>query len=271
MRPVRWALLGNRVVPGCRLSLRPWDDVVRWGAGVFETIGCQDGLPLLFPAHRDRLAGAVADLGWPGASLPDSPAVERLLRRVGLEAGPAALRLVAFPRRGWTSVAGWAESYRVPRRLRRVGAWLEPVTFPSGLLTGTKATSYLAFRVASGHVRKEGADAALLVERDGTVREADHANLFVRRGRDVVTPPAPCRCLPGIMRAWCLEVLPRLGWSVREEEFGLATVPEWDEAWLTSSLAGVVPVQGVAGQRLRGCREVVETLFSEAIPAPGSW
>lgn len=270
MREARWILMGGRVVEAGRFPARPWDALVRWGAGVFETIGCQDGCFLLLEAHRARLTAAVDGLGWRPVAVPDGEVLNRLLRRSGLETGPAALRLIAYPRPGGTSVVGWAEPFRVPASLRRRGAWLHPVEWPSGdgPLMGVKSTSYLAFRQAAAAARRAGAESALLVESDGTIREADHANLFVRLGREILTPPAPERCLPGIVRAWCLDALPRVGWPVREENLSLASAPHWEEAWLTSSLAGVVPVRGVGEVSLRTSPEVVPRLVAAGVPAP---
>jgi len=271
MSRVGWVLLGDRVVAAGRVSLLPWDDVVRWGAGVFETIGCQDGAPFLLEEHRRRMAGAVAGLGWGEVEPPGRAAVVRLLWRAKLEDGPAAVRLIAHPW-GWrVRVVGWAERYRVPMGLRRRGARLHPVTWPAGPLSGIKSTSYLGYRTALAAARKAGADAALLVEPNGTIRETDHANLFVRIGGEVFTPPAPGRCLPGVLRAWCLEVLPGLGWPAREQDLDLDTISRWDEAWLTSSLAGVVPVEAVADRTLAGSQECFRKLVARGVPAPGGY
>lgn len=268
-RAPEWAVCGSRVVPAVRVGVAPWEGVVRWGAGLFETIGCQDGAVLLLRSHLDRLRDGSRALGWGEPRLPGVAALGRLLHRQGLDRGAAALRLVAWTRRREVRVVGWAERYRLPRRLRRDGARLLPFTVPSGPLTGCKTTSYLAHRAALVAARRAGADAAVLVEHDGTVREADHATLFVRRGDRVFTPPAPLRCLPGVLRGWCLEAVPRLGWPVTEADLKLADAGAWDEAWLTSSLAGVVPVREVAGSPMRGPALVVPALLALGVPAPG--
>ncbi len=268
MRAPEWILLGNRLVRGRAVGLAPWWPAVVWGCGLFETVGCEGGAPLRFEAHRARLGEGLATLGWPAATVPDGHAVRRLLARAGIVGG-GVLRVVAARTPRGVQVVSWARRFRPPRRLRRTGARLLSVTLPAGPLAGVKSTSYLAHRWARERAMAAGADAALLVEHDGTVREGDAANLFAAHGGVVVTPPAPRRCLAGVMRGWCLETLREAGVPVEERDLSRAEVVEAEEVWLTSSLGGVVPVRDVDGHPIPVPRHLVGVLEGAGVPAPG--
>lgn len=268
MRSPRWVAVGGRLLPAGRVGVPLWSPIARWGAGLFETLGCDGGAPLLWRAHLARMEAGLRALGHGAPGLPSLKTVTGLLAREGL-GGPAALGLHATLDRPRPRVVAWARPCRPPRRLRREGAVLEPVDLPAGPLVGLKTCSYLPFRWAAERARRVGADAALLVDTDGSLRETDHANLLVRLGGDVVTPPAPRRCLPGVMRAWCVAALGSVGVEVVEADLDLDRLLGADEAWLTSSLEGVVPVRRVAARDLPGRGELVRVLERLGVPAPG--
>jgi len=268
MRAPQWVLAGRRVLAAETARLAAWSPAVRWGVGLFETVGCDRGRPLLLDEHCTRLRRGSSTLGMTLPELPDEGAVARLLRRERLS-GPAGLRIQALSDTGAVRVISWAHRYRVPRRLRRHGAVLLPVELPAGALPGVKSCSRLPLYWAHRLARLAGADAALLVDTDGALREADHANLFAVVAGAVVTPPAPSRCLPGVMRAWCIGALVRSGVGVHERDLSVADLLGGGGAWLTSSLAGVVPVRRLGSADLPLPRKLLGLLASAGVPAPG--
>jgi branched-subunit amino acid aminotransferase/4-amino-4-deoxychorismate lyase len=264
----RWVLSGTRVVGAGQAVVPVWSEAVRWGEGVFETVGADRGGPLLWPEHAERLAASAGALGWPSLRLPDGAALGRLLAREKLT-GPAAVRVVALRVGSRIRVLAWAEAYRPPRRARLQGIALLPVSLAAGPHAGVKTTSHLLYRRALAEARQAGADAALLLDLDGVVREGDHANVFVGRGGRVATPPAPARCLPGVVRSWCLGALAASGVVAEERELRLDEVMTADEVWMTSSLAGVVPVRAIGDRPLPGRGGLVRLLERCGVPAPG--
>jgi para-aminobenzoate synthetase/4-amino-4-deoxychorismate lyase len=66
------------------------------------------------------------------------------------------------------------------------------------------------------------------------VLEAAHANVWIREGGALITPPADGRILPGITRAVLLAQAP----SAREEPVELARLMRAEQIFLTSSIAG---------------------------------
>ncbi|MBC7835583.1 MAG: aminotransferase class IV [Phycisphaerales bacterium] len=107
------------------------------------------------------------------------------------------------------------------------------------------------------------------------------SNLFLRRGKELITPIArgeegpssptqksgaylPSPVLPGITRGWVLEHASELGLSTRARMISIGDVLDADEVFLTNSSWGVLPVvkveaeaigDGVVGHSARNLRQ----------------
>lgn len=263
---MRWVLVGRRLRQATDFSalLRPQD--VYLGLGLYETVGCQDGLPLLWEAHRARLLLSAQELFGEQPALPGEREVQRLLEASGRARGPAALRVVWFPRR---AAVAWASRYRVPRRLREEGCRLTTAVLPANPLTGHKTTSVAPAQVFHRRALASGYDGVVFLDADGCLRETATANLFVVFRAEIVTPPAPQRALPGVIRSWCLQSLAQAGWAVREGDVTLPQLLAADGAFCTSSLAGLVPVRAVDGVPLPFPGTLRQFMRGQGLPVPG--
>jgi branched-chain amino acid aminotransferase len=106
-----------------------------------------------------------------------------------------------------------------------------------------------------------GADEALMLDPHGFVATCNSTHFFVVRGGEVWTSTG-MYCLGGITRANVLRVCARAGIPARERSFSLTEVYGADEAFVTGTFAGVVPVHTVDGRRIGDGRRgpVVERL-----------
>jgi branched-subunit amino acid aminotransferase/4-amino-4-deoxychorismate lyase len=238
-----------------------------WGA--FTTAGCDQGRPLLWPRHVQRLAGSLVDLGADNAvSLPTDQDVRELLDAAGLD-GPARVRVVA---RRIDSSRWNIEASAMP--CDAVGPRLEParlaicrwVSAPP--LAGHKTLARLAWDLARERAQQKGADDALLVDSADNLLETSVANVWVLTDGAARTPRAPELCLPGVMRGWLLENLGRTGLSAEVGELTLPDLVSADEIWISNSVAGVRRVGEIDGQRWREWPQY-DLLEDLGIPAPG--
>lgn len=242
------------------------------GWGVFTTVGCQDGRVLLWSRHAARLVRSLATLGAePDLVLPDRDVLETMLERDGL-GGPVRLRVVArrrAPEDPWSVEASPSRlpSDRVgpdvpPHRLRIVRWEAAPP------MAGHKTLARLAWDHARETVRVQGADDALLVDAAGRLLETSVANVFVRLGERLVTPPAPGRCLPGVLRGWLLERAAAFGFEAVERDVTLEELEAADEVWLTNAVLGVRRVGSVNDRTWRRW-DGFARLRTAGVPAPG--
>jgi len=85
---------------------------------------------------------------------------------------------------------------------------------------------------------------ALLVDRNGNITEGSNCNVFAVLEGVLVAPPAGA-ILEGTVATRTLALAPTLGIPIERRAMPLAEVPTWDEAFLTSTRRGVLPVKRV--------------------------
>src|SRR6476661_906175 len=94
-----------------------------------------------------------------------------------------------------------------------------------------------------------GADEALMLDPHGFVATCNSTHFFAVVGDEVWTSTGQY-CLGGITRANVLEVCRDNGIPVFEKSFSLTDVYGADEAFVTGTFAGVVPVHTIDGRRM---------------------
>ncbi len=97
--------------------------------------------------------------------------------------------------------------------------------------------------VAAGH------HDALLVDRDGNITEGSNCNVFAVIDGVLVAPPVGA-ILEGTVATRTLELAQSLDIPVERRTMPLAEAPVWDEAFLTSTRRGVLPINRVGEQTL---------------------
>ena len=94
-------------------------------------------------------------------------------------------------------------------------------------------------------VEARGADDALLLNTAGRLACASAANLFLVRGRRLLTPPPGEGVLPGITRAEVIALAADLDLAVTETPLEPDQLRSADEAFLTNSLMQIRPLVAV--------------------------
>ena len=118
---------------------------------------------------------------------------------------------------------------------------------PLSPLAALKTTSRAEYVYARLEARRAGADDALFLTVDDLLSEGTSANLFLvrtrgRRGRGAGDAVARLRHPGGTTRSWLLGWAGRVGLRPVEGHLGREDLAAADEAFLCSSVAGVLPV-----------------------------
>jgi branched-chain amino acid aminotransferase len=258
----------GRLLPADGAHLSVFDRGFQLGDGVFETLRVRashptelvehvgrlrrsaEGLDIALPADiQARLATGIAELlAATGLDGPDGDASVRITisrgpyRGRGLlpagEAVPATIAIQAWP--VVPAAAGHLE-----RGLRLIASAVR--RDPANPLVSLKTTSRADYVYARLEARRAGADDALFLTTDGHLSEGTTANIFlVRVARDGVhelaTPSLDCAILPGTTRSWLLGWAGRVGLRPVEGRLLRGDLAGAEEAFLSSSVAGVLPV-----------------------------
>ena len=121
--------------------------------------------------------------------------------------------------------------------------------------------------LASIQATQAGADEALMLDPHGFVATCNSTHFFIVRKGEVWTSSGKY-CLGGITRGLALEVAREAGIPAIEKDFSLTDVYGADEAFVTGTFAGIVPVREVDGRELT-CRgpmvERLQKLYAERV------
>jgi branched-chain amino acid aminotransferase len=121
--------------------------------------------------------------------------------------------------------------------------------------------------LASIQATQAGADEALMLDPHGFVATCNSTHFFIVRKGEVWTSSGKY-CLGGITRGLALEIARDAGIPAVEKDFSLTDVYGADEAFVTGTFAGIVPVREIDGRKL-DCRgpmvERLQTLYWDRI------
>jgi branched-chain amino acid aminotransferase len=121
--------------------------------------------------------------------------------------------------------------------------------------------------LASIQATQAGADEALMLDPHGFVATCNSTHFFIVRKGEVWTSSGKY-CLGGITRGLVLEIAREAGIRALEKDFSLTDVYGADEAFVTGTFAGIVPVREIDGRQLN-CRgpmvERLQQLYAERV------
>jgi len=113
--------------------------------------------------------------------------------------------------------------------------------------------------LASVQATQAGADEALMLDPHGFVATCNSTHFFIVRKGEVWTSSGKY-CLGGITRGLVLEIARDAGIPALEKDFSLTDVYGAEEAFVTGTFAGIVPVREVDGRKLECRGPMVERL-----------
>ena len=223
------------------------------GDGVFETMRARNGAVFRLDRHLARLDRALTVLeiraprqlrGWVIEAAAAAGAPEAAIRlTVTRGPGPAGVAPPPQSRPTVTISAGPLPNF--PASIYTEGLKAHVASGRRNEFAMTAGLKTLAYADASAgllEAQRAGADEALFLDTQGHCSEATASNLFAWAGGTLVTPPVSCGALPGITRESVVELARGDGVAVAERVLGLDELLAADEAFLTSSLRGIVPM-----------------------------
>jgi len=93
-----------------------------------------------------------------------------------------------------------------------------------------------------------GAEWSVMTDGNGNLTEAPGSNIFVVRGNRALTPELGC--LEGVTRQTARELCEELGTTVKTTTVTVGDLMSADEAFLTTSAGGILPISVVDGTPL---------------------
>ena len=248
------------------------------GDGVWEGFRVEGGHPVFLDAHLDRLAeGAKAlmiDIGLDRSGLTD--AIYATLDANGMDGDGVHVRLMVTrgvkrtPYQDPRVTVGPATIVIIPEYKRASpeaavrGLSLFTVHVRRGYpdVQDPKLNSHSKLNCITACIQAytAGADEALMLDPHGFVATCNSTHFFIVRKGEVWTSTGEY-CLGGITRGNVIAMCREAGIPVFEKPFSLTDVYGADEAFVTGTFAGVVPVNTIDGRRIsEGRGPMVERL-----------
>jgi branched-chain amino acid aminotransferase len=109
---------------------------------------------------------------------------------------------------------------------------------------------WMDMKLSLFEAQDHGKDWSVLTDAEGYLTEAPGANIFVIKGGELYTPDSGC--LEGITRKTALELAVMIGIPTHVEKVHARQLRDADDAFITSSAGGIMPVNSVDGIVLGG-------------------
>ena len=259
--------VNGELVPRREAVVSVFDSGFVLGDGVWEGLRVADGHPAFLEQHLDRLwegAAAIAlDIGLTREELTER--VYRTLAANEMTGDGVHIRLMvtrgpkSTPYQDPRLSAGPATVVVIAEHKDPLPATVEEGlslftvhvrrASPDTLDPKLNAHSKLNDITACIQAYTAGADEALMLDPHGFVATCNSTHFFLVRAGEVWTSTGDY-CLGGITRSNVLEICARQGIPAREKNFSLTQVYSADEAFVTGTFAGVVPVHTVDGRTI---------------------
>jgi branched-chain amino acid aminotransferase len=257
--------LNGKFVDRAKAVVSVFDHGLLYGDGVFEGIRSYDGLIFKLREHVQRLyeSAHTIMLRIPMSHAQMIEVVKQSLRVNRLR--DAYIRLVVTrgvgdlgldPRKcARPTIFVIADKIQLyPKAIYERGLPLITVAtqrnVPEALNPQIKSLNYLNNILAKIEAITAGFEEAILLSHSGYVTECTGENLFIVKGRQLLTPPPYIGVLRGITRGAVMDLGLRARLTVKEELLTRHDLFNADEMFLTGTAAEIIPVVKVDGRQI---------------------
>ena len=276
--------VNGELKPRAEAVVSVFDSGFMLGDGVWEGLRVHGGRIAFLDRHLDRLfegAKAIAmDIGLSREEMTErlyetldanemrDGAHIRLMVTRGVRSTPYQDRRVVV---SGATVVIVAEYKEPPEGLHERGLKLFTVHVRRGdpAVQDPKLNSHSKLNCITACIQavQAGADEGLMLDPHGFVATCNSTHFFIVRKGEVWTSSGKY-CLAGVTRGLVLEVCREAGIPAFEKDFSLTDVYGADEAFVTGTFAGIVPIREVDGRSLE-CRgpmvERLQQLYRERV------
>ena len=246
----------------------------QFGDAIYEVFKFIGRRPIFLSEHYRRLERGLRDLEirntWPEAEF--MAAMRELLARTAFDDGIVYIQVTRgesarahfWPDESAPTIVAYSRAFRFPDAARKErGIRVITTDDRRWHMCNVKSVNLLGNALAKKEAQRAGADEAILLA-GGFVREGASSSFFAVRNGGIVTHPLDEHILPGVVRDRVIGLA--LGAKIRVDERPLreAELFDLDEAFITSTTQGVMPVTEIDGRIIRnGRRGDVTTRLQE--------
>lgn len=117
-------------------------------------------------------------------------------------------------------------------------------------LSRIKSTNRILYELSFQEAKGKGCDEALILNTRGFIAEGTRSNIFLVKDNRIFTPGLDCGCLAGVTRKVIFDLAGKNHLEAYESRFTVYDLYKANEAFLTNSLMGVMPITSVERQKI---------------------
>lgn len=260
----RIAYVNGRYVRHADAAVHIEDRGYQFADGVYEVCEVRHGFIVDLTRHLDRLNRSLSELqmAWPMSRAALVVAIREVLRRNRVRNGLFYLQVTrgvarrdhVFPAADTRpSIVVTAKSTDPSVIARKNAQGIKAITVPENRWdrVDIKTIGLLPNALARQQAKEAGAQEAIFVDADGTVKEGAATNVWmVDQDGALLTRPADRGILRGITRTTLLDVAKRLDISIREEAFTVERMLAAREVFITAATSICFPLVEIDGQTI---------------------
>ena len=236
----------------------------QFGDAVYEVFKFAGGRPIFLSDHFRRLERSLREIEirnpWTAEAFAAMTA--ELLKQTAFADGIVyvqvsrgeAQRAHFWPENVEPTALAYSRAFRFPDAAKKeLGAKIITTDDLRWHHCHVKSVNLLGNALAKKQAQRAGAEEAILIA-DGMVREGASTSFFAVKGRSLITHPLDEHILPGVVRDRVIGLA--LAAKIRVDERPLRAVElfDLDEAFITSTTQGVMPVTGIDGRAIANGR-----------------
>ena len=237
----------------------------QFGDGCYEVFKFLDRKPLLIAEHYTRLDEGLHAIEIPNP-WPDVDAfratMRDLLDRTSFDEGIVYIQVTRgeaerahfWPENMSPTAIAYSRRFKFPDAAKKERG-IRVITAPDlrWKQCDVKSVNLLANALAKKKAQRAGADEAVLIE-DGIVREGASSSFFAVIDGRIITHPLDEHILPGVVRDRVIDLAIAAHIRVDERPLREAELFTLEEAFITSTTQGVMPVAEIDGRIIGNSR-----------------
>ena len=237
--------LNGQIIKEEEAKISVTDLSYQFGYGLFETIKCEEGVPVFFELHYKRLTHSAKELGM---SFPvEEVEVKKWIKEVlsANQLTQARVKIIISKRLEdkFNVLVMASPLEKSPNSYSLLSYTLsrdsKSVSFRHK--TTSRADSYVAYKKAL----ESGFNDALYVNEKNELIECTRANIFLVMEDKIITPLLESGILFGVTRSKVIEIAKREGITLEEKNVHSLYLNKAKGVFITSAIAGLMPVSRV--------------------------
>lgn len=217
----------------------------QFGYGLFETLRCENGIPVFFEDHYKRLTHSAKELGMPFSI--ELNEIKNWVKEVikANKLTKARIKIIISKKTDdkFNVLIITSDFGNLPVSYFLLGWTLgrdsNSVSFRHK--TTSRADSYVAYKKAL----EEGYNDALYLNEKNELVECTRANIFLVTGDKIITPLLESGILSGVTRSKILEIAKQKNLEIEEKIVHSLYLNKSDEVFITNAVIGVMPVSKI--------------------------